>query len=441
MRKIHWILLLIIVLLLLIYFIKSKNDNIFTDYIYLDNNSTTPMSSETLNAYKKGAGYGNASSSYAHQAKEIIQKNDDLIKNYLNIKDYLPIYTSGASESNNTILKAVCHHNINEKSPKHFILSSYEHKTSLDCAEQLEKDGLITLTLIKPDMKGFIHAEDVIKHIQDNTALISIMHVNNELGSINDIDLISKKIKERNPNIIFHSDIVQSFGKIPVNTSNLDAFSISYHKIYGPIGLGLLVIHNKLFPIFKEHPLIAGSQNYELRGGTINTPAICAAYNALTETIKNRKHKNNVLLQKKMYIVNFLKKHFPIVDYQDYYQKPESYQKPKQNYPFEIIFLGDAPESPKMAPGTLLLNVVKFGNFKFCNIQLKKYLERNGVIISIGSACNSDSSKASHVLFSLDCPHICRCGVVRISIGDENTWYEIYKFCNILLNGILEQRG
>lgn len=428
----YWILLLLIILILSIYSLKPRN-NVFKDNIYLDNNSTTPMSNEALRAYKYGAGLGNASSSYAHEAKLIIEKNEKFVKSYLNTADLI-IYTSGASESNNTILKAVAQY----YPQKHFILSSYEHKTSLECAHQLEKDGLITLTLVKPDMYGFIHAEDVVNAIQEDTVLVSIMHVNNEIGSINDIEHISRAIKQRNPNIIFHSDIVQSFGKLHIPPV-LDAFSVSYHKVYGPIGLGLLGIKNALFPILRAHPLIAGSQNHELRGGTLNVPAINAAYTALSNTLVNREYKNRQLLQKKLYIVDFLRKHFAIANYSDYYQKPEEYTKNNMNQQFEIVFLGDAPNSPKMAPGTLLFNVVKFGPKKFCNIQLKKYLERHNVVISIGSACNSDYSKASHVLFSIDCPNICRCGIIRVSIGDENTMSEIHSFCNILLHGIYEQ--
>lgn len=442
-----WIIIILFIIILSIYYIKkNKDSNVFNTNIYLDNNATTPMSSKSLKLLTWGTGLGNASSSYAHEAKNIIEKNSQLVKKVLHIPDnipnnnYLVVYTSGASESNNTILKSVALNNPG----KHMILSAYEHKTSLECAQNLEKDGIITLTLIKPNMWGFIEPKEVELAIQPDTILVSIMHVNNEIGTINNLQTIGHLIKQKNPNIIFHSDVVQSFGKLPIFPINwhLDALSMSYHKIYGPVGIGLLVVKNNLLETIKNHPLIFGSQNYEMRGGTLNVAGICGAYGALSDMMQNREQKNNKLITMKNIIINFLIKNFKIANLTDYYKKPDDFRVNYSNPGFEILFIGDRnfKNILTMSPNTLLISIIKYGPDNFCNVKLKKFLEKNNIIISIGSACNSDNSKPSHVIYALDLPYICRCGVIRISLGDENTYSQIQQFCKKLYEGIYQQQ-
>lgn len=427
--------ILLVIILILICFDKYYDpDNVFKKNIYLDNNATTPLNNKALEAYESGTKLGNASASYAHKSKKIIHQSDQLIRKCLEAPDYLPIYTSGASESNNTILKSIS----KLKPGSHLITSSYEHKSLLDCLPELN----LKYTLIQPDWMGYINLEQIQKEILPETSFISIMHINNEIGTRNNIEQIFTQIKKIRPDIITHSDIVQSFGKylIPIQSSGIDAVSISYHKIYGPIGVGLLVLNPKLFQQIEKYPLISGSQNYNFRGGTLNIPGIWGGMKALEYTIQNRELKNQKLLGLKLEIIKILGKSFPIGNFAEYWHKPDTFYKPGTG--FELVPLGNPDLQTNMSPGTLLLSIVKLGKLEnhFCNVSLKKYLENNHVIISIGSACNSDNSKPSHVLYSLGAPFVIRCGVIRISIGDENNLSEIQEFCQILKNGILCQK-
>lgn len=422
--------ILLLAIIILAYIRNNKsNDNVFTDKIYFDNNGTTIMCKDAVNFYVQSLGLGNASSSYATGAKDIMHKNDELIKKWIQSNNKI-IYTSGATESNVTILKSLAsNYNV-----PHFILSSYEHVSSLDCAKLLEKNDQITLSLVEPNMFGYIDPAAVLKLIRPNTVLVSIMHINNELGNINDIENICKMVKSVNPNIYFHTDAVQSFGKysIPMQKYAIDAISASYHKFNGPQGIGLLIINNSLLGKIKNYPLICGSQNYGIRGGTTNISGISAGHAALINTIRNREQKNAKLYNIKKYIVDKLSSMYRVQNYSLFYAKPDSFTV-NSGDKNEIIFLGGDPYSINMSPNTILLSIIKIGPIQnhFCNIKFKKDLYDNGIIVSIGSACHTESKEPSHVLHAIKAPYIIRCGVVRISLGDFNTVKEAQKFCEI----------
>lgn len=444
------LLLALIILAICIYFIKDKNINwssatdIFKQNIYLDNNGTTKICPEALETYNESIGYGNASSSYATQAKEIIKKSDDLIKFWVQSPNYNVIYTGGASESNDTIVKSIAEN----RRGAHVVMSSYEHSSILDCAKKLSSDGSIRLTLIDPSIYGFINPQDVFNAVGMDTVLVSIMHVNNELGNVNDIQKICQAAKSKNPNVYFHTDLVQSFGKysIPLQNWGIDAASVSCHKFYGPQGVGYLIVNPNLFKEIQQHPLIYGSQNQGARGGTTNISGINSAYTALSKVIQNRSEKNNKLLTMKKYLINCLTQ-YPIGDYQKYANQPDSFVvlrgstmdvsrgSTTNNPKNEIIFLGEPdPQLSDMTPNTLLFSIVKYGPMEkhFCNVQLKKDLLDRGVIISIGSACHSESPEPSHVLYSIKAPYCIRCGVIRVSFGDYNNMCDVKKFCKKL---------
>lgn len=406
--------------------------NVFRKKIYLDNNGTTEICDTALESYKNCSKLGNDSSDYAVGANNLINDNNLLINNWLQ-NNYKVIYTSGASESNATIIRS-----ISEKfNVPHVVISSYEHKSLLDCAKNLEKNNKISLTLVYPDMYGFINTSDVIKCLRSDTKLVSIMHANNEIGCINDIESIANIVKHIDPNIIFHTDMVQTFGKFMIDTINVDAISVSYHKFYGPQGLGLLLLKN--FDKLRDYPLIFGSQNFGYRGGTMNISAIGSGYSALTNALTNRDEKNNKLFGLKKYIVDYLVNNYNIGDYKNYVNKPDSYVVNNN----EIVFIGnDNPLTGNMNPNTLLFSVVNGGPMSnhFCNIKLKRDLFDNDIIVSIGSACNSKNIEASHVLHAIKAPYIIRCGVIRISLGDNNTLNDVKIFCDKLSYCINKQR-
>lgn len=423
--------------------INSIGSDIFCDNIYLDNNGTTKMCSEALKSYLEATRYGNASANYADMAREIIKKSDNLIKYWIG-GDYEIIYNSGASESNSTIFKTITeYYNSKNPRPPHIITSSYEHSSILDCVKLLAKWNKIQLTLVDPNIYGIIEPENVFREVRFNTVLVSIMHINNEIGTINDIDKISAGVKRINPNIIFHTDMVQSFGKFKgIGSPYIDAISVSSHKFYGPLGIGYLIVKKTVFEIIKEFPLISGTQNYGARGGTINSSGISGSNSALGKNIQDRDLKNLKLYEMKKYIVEYLITNYQIGDFQNYYMKPDNYdpfQGDRECRSFiEIVFLGPNPLlSTQISPNTLLFSIVKKTCLErhFCNLELRKDLQNRKIIISVGSACHSSldpNSSGSQVLSSIKAPYIIRCGVIRISLGDYNNMGEIKKFCQIL---------
>ena len=298
------------ILLLLIILIKS--DNSVFSHGYFDANGTTWIHPKALEAYNKAALLGNASAGYAETAREIVHNAQRIVmeRTWTRPNTHQIVFNSGASEGNNLIIRSIALSQIGSHEKPHIILSSIEHKTSLDCAQKLSKLGLIELSLVIPDIDSRIDPLNIAKEIKPNTRLISIMHINNETGAINDIEAIGEICRKENTNrdnpIYFHSDIVQSFGKmeIPMTKYNIDAVTISFHKLYGPQGVGCMVIGNQLAStIYNSGMGISGSQWNGLRGGTVNTPGIAAALVAMKETFKKRTLKNKRLQNLKVTFV------------------------------------------------------------------------------------------------------------------------------------------
>ena len=391
------------------------------NYIYLDNNATTAILPEALTEYNRTSYLGNASSSYNTNGRELIEKHISLVKDIFD-DDKKIVFTSGASESNNTIIKLF------GDSGYHIVSSELEHKSSLDCLKNYSH------TLLQPDARGRLSVQQILNALQPNTGLVTLMHVNNELGNKYDIENIAAQIKLYRPDIYIHTDATQSFGKYIFETKHIDAISASYHKIYGPVGLGILAVSSRLAPLLSKHPLIYGSQNYGLRGGTMNLPAIAAGYVSLSKLVVDRRNKNQHLMHLKQYILDFLYKHFEILDYHKFYNQPDTFYVPGQGC--EIVILGD-----NQVPNCLLIGIVKRGNLQnhFCNINLRDDLYQDGVIVSISSACQSDKPEPSHVLRAIKAPFVVRCGVIRISLGDHNSKSDVQRFCKLLKKNIYRQ--
>jgi len=408
--------------------------------IYFDNNATTFMPYNVKQALIETLDQGNPSSDYtiAKASKKIIENTKKKIASVcnINIDDYIIMFNSGASEGNNFILHSLAESN----NLPHFILSSIEHKTSINCSKELAKRGLITYTLIDPEIDGTIDPKKVIDSIQPNTMLISIMVANNETGAINDISTISKYIQTNNLNILFHSDYVQLFGKLPPNMSklNIDAITVSFHKLYGPPQCGFLLISKNKLQLFHLCPMISGSQNDGWRGGTESAFLIAASLEAMNITFTNRIEKNNKLFRLKLLMLDM----FNI--YNVFWLSESCCLNHYYKYGINIVIYG--PKNLDLVlPNTLLLSIVYVtkdidpNNMKhcevLCNIKLKKMLYDRNIIISLGSACNKGA--ASYVLESM---HVTdkklKQSVVRISFGDYNTPQEVIQFCNNL-NDIL----
>jgi cysteine desulfurase len=240
--------------------------------IYLDNASTTPLDPEVLDTminYMKTE-YGNPSSKYYPQAisaQKALKNARQQVADLLSCDPEYLVFTSGATESNNFIIKGVAEKFI--KKGKHIITSKIEHKSVLETCKHLERQGY-TVTYVGNDELGHISIEEIENAITDETILVSIMWGNNEIGTLNDIEKISKLCREKN--VLFHTDATQVMGKINVDLSKLpiDFLSLSGHKIYGPKGIGAAYIGPDDLGLRYRLPslLDGGAQEYKMRAGT-----------------------------------------------------------------------------------------------------------------------------------------------------------------------------
>ena len=400
--------------------------------IYLDNNATTLMPAEVCQELLNWCNRGNPSSGYASAVAA--RKMMDSFRNYLLDLcgcrgEYVVIFTSGASESNATILRGVVdsYEEVTGRVP-HLVVSAVEHKSIIEAAHSMQKRHHARVTFVAPTPLGHIRPEDVAAAIEPDTCLVCVMHANNETGAINNIRAIGT-IAHKN-NIPFHCDTVQSFGKHPIQplVENVDSFSISFHKLGGPPGIGALVVRRKFLEGYKLSPLIFGTQNGGLRGGTENLPGIGAAFAACRIAMQDRAAKNKRLGQLKSLLVTQLATKLPVRSYADYLKSPG-------NQSLQIVVISG---TDGYLCNTIMLSVVKRPE-PICNVKLKKALEQNGVVVSIGSACNTLSPKASHVVEAMGMDQFVRKGVLRISLGDDNTKDEILKFVEIFTAAVKMQ--
>ena len=247
--------------------------------IYLDYSATTPVTYDVLESYNKATRdyMGNANSLHALgvKSKVLLNSATKQICELLNINEDELVITSGATESNNTALKGIAL--ANYKKGKHIIVSKLEHPSVYKICEFLESMGF-EISYVNNNDEGLIDFEDLRKQVRQDTVLVSICAVNSEIGVRQPLKTLRQIIKKENPDTIFHSDITQAIGKVPVNLHDVDAASMSGHKIFGPKGIGLLYKNEKV----KMVPLIHGTgKSNELRSGTPPLPLIVALSKAL----------------------------------------------------------------------------------------------------------------------------------------------------------------
>jgi len=256
------------------------------------------------------------------------------------------------------------------------------------------------------------------------------MSANNEIGCINQIDIIGNIANRKN--IPFHTDAVQTFGKYKMNLTRdcIDAVSVSFHKLYGPMGIGMLIINKQLVTGYDLDGQIAGSQHGGLRGGTENVPAIAGAYAALKHTFVNRVKKNKRLENMRQSVINALCDEYEQLEY-------ESCFKVASLPEFGFVVIGPTNVQHRV-PNTLFVSFV-MKNGKFCNTKLKKALNMHNIVVSIGSACNTSSAESSHVMQAIRAPSYVKKGVIRISFGDYNTSVDVKKFCKLLIKSVNTQ--
>ena len=407
--------------------------------IYLDNNASTLICPEAELVYKQWLKCYNPSSTsqISQSATLMMEKVRRAILKHCGTttKTYTAVFTSGATESNCFILRSCVesYRKIRQVKP-HVIISEIEHHSIIECARAIEDAGYADVTRVASNMYGCILPDDVEKAIRPSTCLISIMYANNETGSINNIPKIGDIAHKHK--IPMHTDAVQIFGKFPINLdkSNVDAMSVSFHKLYGPKGIGLMIIKNDLIEGYDLKGQISGNQENGLRGGTENIPAIASCAEALKCNFKKRKAKNQKLTKMREYIIDNLSSEesgLRLGDYANYLDEKFLKKTLDASHPAELVVLGPPRDKVNYyLPNTLLISIAKPAaeGKEFCNVKFKKALDKMCVVISITSACLTSSSKASHVLTSIGAPDIIKRGVLRISLGDNNTMDEMKIF-------------
>lgn len=360
--------------------------------IYLDFAASTPLlpsvRNELFRAFEEE--YSNPSSAHklGRSSAEKIENVRKIIADSIGAYKSEIIFTSGASEANNLAIKGYVL--ANSKKGKHIITSAIEHKCILAICHFLEKEHGYEITYISPQKNGIIDSQDVIHAMRDDTVLVSIMHVNNELGSIQPIELIGKACFERN--IKFHVDAAQSYKKIAIDVDklNIDMLSISAHKIYGPKGIGALYIRD--LRETRIQPVIhGGGQEYGLRGGTLPTPLILGFGAAVKDqTIENtyiEVNKMNTLLRAK------------------------------------VIEIGGAINSPDKNYIPHILNI------RLPNFDAEHFVANKDFLCSQGSACSSMNIEISYVLRQIGLSFEKAQSSIRVSLNDYDP-----KILNILDN-------
>lgn len=360
--------------------------------IYMDNAATTSLNEDALREmlpYLK-EGYGNPSSIYSlgRKASKEIEKCREKIANILNADPQEIYFTSCGTESDNWAIRGAAYAGL-KKGKNHIITSKIEHHAVLNTVKVLEKEGF-EVTYLDVDSKGFINLKELEAAIKENTAIVSIMYANNEIGTIQDIKSIGKICKEKG--VIFHTDAVQAAGhlNIDVKEENIDLLSISGHKFHGPKGVGALYIRKGVRILNLTQ---GGGQERGKRPGTENVAGIVGMSTALEISMKKRFEKNLTLKQKSNIIINSLLK----------------IERSRLN--------GD---KNKRLPGNI--------NICFEGIEgesLLLLLDAAGICASSGSACTSGSLDPSHVLLAIGLPHEIAHGSLRLSLDDSTTDEEI----------------
>jgi len=405
------------------------------EFIYLDNNATTRVCDEAthlMTDWIQRCSNVSSSNKLGLAGRDLIEKAHDDIDKLCSLRGgYHILFTSGASESNCTIIHMVVdawHKNVGGR--PHIITSSIEHKSVLESLQQLADAKRLDVTLIEPNMYGVIDPADIEAAIRKNTALVTIMFANNELGSIQQVRKIGAIAHAHQ--VPFHTDAVQIFGKIAIDIPafNIDALSMSFHKLYGPPGVGLLILRRSFVDGYKLQSQIAGSQQSGLRGGTENLPGIAGATGAIIGNFRKRQEKNARLEQLRTLLITLITAKLPIVDYAEFYDT----DTPSKLKGKALCILGSQTKNSYL-PNTILMSVIDYDH-DFCNVKFKKILDQHGVIVSIGSACNTANKNASHVLDAIRAPPIIKRGVLRVSLGDFNTQTDVRNFARIFLEAL-----
>ncbi|MDE5946733.1 MAG: cysteine desulfurase NifS [Oscillospiraceae bacterium] len=357
-------------------------------FVYADNAATTRVSDEVLKSMLPYFTdyYGNASSIYelGRNAQRDIEKSREKVAKAINASPSEIFFTSCGSESDNWAIRGVCER-LASKGKKHIITSVFEHHAILHTCQYMEKHGY-DVTYLPINKDGFVNPEDVRNAIREDTAIVSIMYANNEIGTIQPIKEIGAICREKK--VIFHTDAVQAVGNVPIDVKdqNIDILSLSGHKIHAQKGIGAIYIKKG---IVLPNLIFGGAQERNKRAGTENVPAIVGLGTAIEiATSDIQKKAEKVTAMRNRLIEGILK-----------------LPRTRLNGGIENRLCGNCNISIEGIEGESLLLM----------------LDINGICASSGSACTSGSLDPSHVLLALGLKHEVAHGSLRLSINEENT--------------------
>jgi cysteine desulfurase len=359
--------------------------------VYMDYAATSPVDQRVLKAMIPyfNEKFGNTMSLHklGRNAKEALEESRKAVADLMNAKSEEFVFTASATEANNMVIKGVAY--VNKNKGKHIIVSAIEHHCVLEPARWLEEQGF-EVTYIPVDKFGFVDLANLENAIRKDTILVSIMHANNEIGTIQDIQEIGRICQQKD--VYFHSDAAQSFGKLPIDVKklNIDLLSVSSHKMYGPKGVGGLYIKEGT----KIEPLLhGGGHEFNKRSSTVNVPG--AVGFAEAARIQKREmvsdSKNQTKLRDKMIT--------------------------------EILTIPNSHLNGH--PTKRLPNNASFWFAYIEGESLLVSLDNEGIYASTGSACSSSDLKASHVLLAIGLKPQDAYGSLRLSLGKYSTEEEV----------------
>jgi cysteine desulfurase len=369
--------------------------------IYLDCNATTPVDSEVTEymIHVLRENFGNPSSNhyYGTESRKIVEKARKQLSELINCEPYEILFTSGGTESNNLAIKGIARE-LKHKG-NHIITSQIEHPAVLEVCRNLEKEGF-EISYLPCDAQGLIDPEIVQHKIRNNTILISIMHANNEIGSIQNIIEITKIAHKQN--IIIHTDAAQSVGKTVVDLQKMkvDLLSIAAHKFYGPKGVGALFIRNGI----RLKKIMEGANHEQnIRPGTENVPEIAGLGKAAEIALRDLDKNVRMMKATRDLLWKIIHREIPSAS--------------RNGHPTKVL------------PNTLSIS--------FPGIDATTLLSAlSGIAASAGAACHADEVSLSHVLQALNIPMETAMGTIRLSTGKHTTHEDIKAAANLIINEV-----
>lgn len=377
---------------------------------YLDNSATTRPFDDVreLIAKIEDENYGNPSSMHMMgvNAEKELRIAKESFASLLKVKEKEILFTSGGTESDNLALIGCA--KANHRAGKHLITTRIEHPAILETMKYLEDEGF-RVTYLDVDRFGRVNTDDLKAALSDDTILVSIMHVNNEIGSIQNIAELSSVVKSYKSSILFHVDAVQSFGKLRIYPKKMgvDLLSISSHKIHGPKGIGVLYIDEHV----KIHPIIfGGGQQKGLRSGTENVPAIAGMARAAIEIYEDYDNKTERLYSYKTYLVNELNR-------------------------IEGVTINGIPEDNRDISERVRESAPHIVSVSIQGIRAEVMLhalEDKGIYVSSGSACASNKPSISATLKAIGVKKELLDSTIRISMSVQTLREELEMTVNAL---------